>query len=70
MDHLAVIAIGSNVGDRYHNIESALRDLESHANNFKIRDTSFLYESEPMYVLDQDRFLNCAILVRMALSLL
>lgn len=61
--HTAVIALGSNVGNRYQNIESALRYLES--NGFRIHDTSFLYESDPMYVLDQDKFLNCAILVSM-----
>lgn len=34
----------------------------------RILDTSFLYESEPMYVLEQDRFLNAVIKVATPLS--
>ncbi|GJJ16112.1 hypothetical protein Clacol_010391 [Clathrus columnatus] len=68
MDHIVAVAIGSNVGNRYDNIESALRYLEANTDVVKICDTSFLYESEPMYVLEQDRFLNCAILIETRLK--
>ncbi|EIW69282.1 hypothetical protein TREMEDRAFT_30738 [Tremella mesenterica DSM 1558] len=51
-----IIAVGSNIGDRAKNIHLALRELEDQG--VKIMGTSRLYESEPMYVEDQDRFVN------------
>ena len=73
--HLAAIAIGSNLGDRFANIEAALRLLERPGDfsslqetgtlsSLTIVNTSFLYESAPMYVTDQPSFLNCACVVR------
>lgn len=47
------LAVGSNLGHRYSNIQKALRLL-----NQKVVRTSFLYETAPMYVLDQPPFLN------------
>lgn len=61
--HIAVLALGSNLGDRSSNIELALRLLEADE-RVQILGTSFLYESEPMYVREQDRFLNGACRVR------
>ncbi|KAI0032075.1 Dihydropteroate synthase [Vararia minispora EC-137] len=72
-DHpkIAAIAIGSNVGDTFANIEAALRLLEDPAlvssrpgARAEIVNTSFLYETEPMYVADQPRFINGAFLLR------
>ena len=67
--HLAAIAIGSNLGDRFANIEGALRHLEliltpKGFNTSLIVNTSFLYETAPKYVTDQPNFLNCACIVR------
>lgn len=62
--HIVTIAIGSNIGDRYSFIENALRELGGRQELITITGTSFLYESEPMYVEDQSKFLNCAIKVR------
>ena len=62
--HAVAIAMGSNLGDRYANIESALQELERRSEVITVADTSFLYESEPMYVEDQNKFLNCAIMAR------
>ncbi|KAK0489160.1 Dihydropteroate synthase [Armillaria novae-zelandiae] len=67
----AVIAFGSNLGDRFYNIELALRLLEvprysiqdAHA-VVDILDTSFLYESAPMYVTDQPTFINGACIIQ------
>ncbi|WWC58426.1 dihydropteroate synthase [Kwoniella dejecticola CBS 10117] len=53
------IAVGSNIGDRVANIHRAIKELES--SGCEIVGTSRLYESEPMYVEDQDRFINGAI---------
>ncbi|KAF5365178.1 hypothetical protein D9758_005363 [Tetrapyrgos nigripes] len=78
--YTAAIALGSNLGDRYYHIETALRLLEKPVEVFSfetilsdpsetqlevtITNTSFLYESPPMYLTDQPPFLNCACLVR------
>ena len=70
--HRVSIALGSNLGDRFANVEYALRLLEDvslggdqgHSQDIvTIVNTSFLYETEPMYVLDQPKFVNCACLV-------
>lgn len=54
--HRAFIALGSNVGDRVDMIEAAC--LEMDRVGVKVQRTSSLYETAPMYVLDQDPFLN------------
>ncbi|KAI0356962.1 Dihydropteroate synthase [Trametes cingulata] len=70
--HRAAIAIGSNVGDRFANIECALRLLEAPGADLEnwsgdprvvVVDTSFMYETAPMYVAEQPRFINCACIV-------
>ncbi len=72
--HKAVIALGSNIGDRFYNIEYALRLLENPQKFISdvelglspvalVVDTSFLYETAPMYVTDQPAFINGACLV-------
>ncbi|KAI0299386.1 Dihydropteroate synthase [Multifurca ochricompacta] len=77
--HLAAIALGSNLGDRFANIEAALYLLErpehlpasqeiGMSSRITIVNTSFLYETAPMYVTDQPRFLNCACIIRTAVS--
>lgn len=55
----AFLGLGSNVGDRFANIEKACRALETQ-DNIKLLRTSGLWETEPMYVTDQNRFLNGA----------
>lgn len=55
----AYIALGSNVGDRLDMIEKACLALDQDP-DIKITRTSLLYETEPMYVQDQARFLNGA----------
>ena len=59
----AYIALGSNVGDRLDMIEKACLALDQDP-NIKVTRTSSLYETEPMYVKDQGRFLNGACEVR------
>ncbi|KAJ7594253.1 Dihydropteroate synthase-like protein [Mycena floridula] len=77
--HKVAIALGSNLGDRFCNIESALQLLETPKDLLEagecpegldydtifvaVIDTSFIYESSPMYVTDQPNFINCACLV-------
>lgn len=64
--HVAAIALGSNIGDRIGNIEKAVEMLAK-ADDCKLVDTSFLYETEPMYVTDQAKFINgaCRIATKM-----
>ncbi|PWZ02135.1 Dihydropteroate synthase [Testicularia cyperi] len=57
--HMAAIALGSNVGDRAANIDAAVTEL-GRTDGCVVVDTSFLYETAPMYMLDQPRFLNAA----------
>ncbi|KAJ9625132.1 trifunctional dihydropteroate synthetase [Taxawa tesnikishii (nom. ined.)] len=51
--------MGSNVGDRLQMIEKACLALEDEG-DIRLLRTSCLYETEPMYVEDQARFLNGA----------
>jgi dihydroneopterin aldolase/2-amino-4-hydroxy-6-hydroxymethyldihydropteridine diphosphokinase/dihydropteroate synthase len=69
--HNVAIALGSNLGDRFANIETALCLIEQPnqllasvaADAVSVVDTSFMYETAPMYVTNQPRFANCACLV-------
>lgn len=72
--HSVALALGSNLGDRFANIETALRLLEiprslinglSTSAQVSVVDTSFMYETAPMYVTNQPRFVNCACMVRL-----
>ncbi|KIJ64763.1 hypothetical protein HYDPIDRAFT_28125 [Hydnomerulius pinastri MD-312] len=75
--HTVAVALGSNLGDRFANIEYALRLLEvpkafleviDEDAEVKVVDTSFMYETAPMYVSDQPRFANCACIVKTNLA--
>ena len=75
--HHAAIAIGANIGDRFANIDCALRLLElsspdtqkwTGVQRIVIVNTSFMYETAPMYVEDQPKFINCACMVGPFLS--
>ena len=56
----AVVAFGSNVGDRLVHIQEALELLKAKVN---ILRTSHVFETSPMYVTEQPAFLNGAILL-------
>jgi 2-amino-4-hydroxy-6-hydroxymethyldihydropteridine diphosphokinase/dihydropteroate synthase len=64
--HRAYVALGSNMGDRVAEIERACKMMES-LGKVKILQTSSLYETKAMYVLDQDNFVNGACEVRLLL---
>lgn len=73
----AYLAVGSNLGDRYQNIRNALgllcRQHQEHEESdgsgasstvpVKVVKTSFLHETAPMYVTDQPRFVNGALII-------
>lgn len=64
--HRAVVAFGSNIGDRVTHIENALTSMR--ARGLNIVRLSRLYETAPMYYQNQDSFLNGAVLVETELS--
>ncbi|TVY48231.1 Folic acid synthesis protein, partial [Lachnellula occidentalis] len=64
--HLAYIAFGSNMGNRIDWIEQACNEMEEQG--IKILRTSSLWETNPMYVLDQDKFVNGVVEVQTALG--
>jgi 2-amino-4-hydroxy-6-hydroxymethyldihydropteridine diphosphokinase len=57
MQKIAYLSLGSNIGDRAANLNEALRRLRSLG---EIVAVSSLYETEPVEVLAQPWFLNCA----------
>lgn len=59
----AYVALGSNVGDRLEMIEEACLRMRA-SENIRVVRTSSLYETKPMYVENQDTFLNGACEVR------
>lgn len=59
----AYIALGSNLGDRISEIEKACNEMNRRG--IRVKRTSSLWETEPMYVTDQDRFINGACEVRL-----
>lgn len=63
---LAVLGLGSNVGDRRSQLQRAIRDLAS--SPLEIVRTSSLYLTEPVDYPAQPWFLNQALLVRTRLS--
>lgn len=61
------LGVGTNLGNRVGNISKALREVELldiDGGKTRVVDTSFLYESEAMYVKEQNNFLNAVIKVR------
>ena len=54
--HVVFIAMGSNLGNRVGTIEKSLEALRD--SGIRVHDVSGLYESDPMYVEEQPRFLN------------
>ncbi len=63
----AVLGIGTNIGDRLKNIENVYSSLALLPNT-EILKKSSVYETEPWGYEQQDRFLNCAVLIETKLS--
>jgi 2-amino-4-hydroxy-6-hydroxymethyldihydropteridine diphosphokinase len=57
---IVFIGLGSNMGDRYLNIQKA---ADSISKKCKVTAVSRVYETNPMYVIDQPKFLNAVIKV-------
>ena len=54
----AHIGLGTNLGDRWANLRSALR-LIADTDNVRLTRCSPVYETEPWGVADQPKYLNC-----------
>ena len=65
MQHTAYLSLGSNLGDRRANLDTAIQRLAAIGD---IVVVSSIYETEPMEVTDQPWFLNCALSLRTAVS--
>lgn len=63
----AVIALGSNMGNRIENLNAAVRAIAKLV-GVKIKKTSRVYETDPVGKADQNRFYNAAILLETEVS--
>ena len=63
----AYLGLGSNLGDRPGNLARAVRLLDSAA-GVQVGKCSSIYETEPWGLLDQPRFLNCALQITTVLA--
>lgn len=64
-DNIAYIGLGSNIGDRFENLTSALRELSEFST---ILTKSQIYETEPVGYKDQQDFLNMVVKISTNLS--
>lgn len=58
MLNLVYLSLGSNVGDREHQLRDAIARLETAG---RVVSVSSFYETEPVEFADQAWFLNCAV---------
>ncbi len=64
-NHTAIIALGSNLGDKYRNLQEARRHLQEVMHGLI---ASPIYETEPWGVTEQPAFYNQVIMGQTALS--
>ena len=62
---MIILGIGTNIGNRYKNILNCLEIID---NKTKIINTSHIYSTSPMYVEDQNDFLNLVCIIETDLS--
>jgi 2-amino-4-hydroxy-6-hydroxymethyldihydropteridine diphosphokinase len=64
-EEIVYLSLGSNLGDREHNLDTAVQALGSIFSGIR---RSSIYETRPMYVVDQPEFLNMVVSGRCALQ--
>jgi 2-amino-4-hydroxy-6-hydroxymethyldihydropteridine diphosphokinase len=69
VENTAFIALGSNIGNRYDTITSAIKRLTSYS-EIHLVNYSSIYETDPVGYEDQDLFLNMVIEIQTILSAL
>ena len=57
----AYLGLGSNLGDRWANLRSAIQLLDTPNLGVRVVRASRVYETEPWGLAGQPRFLNCAV---------
>ncbi|MDR1992336.1 MAG: 2-amino-4-hydroxy-6-hydroxymethyldihydropteridine diphosphokinase [Nitrososphaerota archaeon] len=62
-----VLSLGSNIGDKKQNIQTAIEML-TESENIIVLNKSKLYETEPVGYIEQENFYNAAILVETVLN--
>jgi 2-amino-4-hydroxy-6-hydroxymethyldihydropteridine diphosphokinase len=67
VENTAFIALGSNIGNRYDHITSAIKRLVSHS-NINLVNYSSIYETDPVGYEDQDLLLNMVMEIQTSLS--
>ena len=67
MFELIYLGIGSNIGDRETNIFSAIAALDVR-DDIKVVRTASIYESDPLYNLEQPKFLNTVVELKSTLD--
>lgn len=65
MPNLAYLSLGSNIGDRELHLRTAIAKLGTLG---QVRSISSFYETEPVEVISQALFLNCAVVLETPLS--
>lgn len=61
MENVAYLSVGSNVGDREAHLHEAIGQLKGPGS---VTAVSAFYEAEPVEVIDQPWFLNCAVALK------
>ena len=67
MNRFGYIGIGSNLGNRIDNIYNSILEINSYK-SLSIIKLSNIYETNPMYKIDQNKFLNLVIKFKTSLN--
>ena len=67
MKKVAIIGIGSNLGDKIGNCEAAINHVENCGEN-RVLQRSSLYRTMPVGYVEQDSFVNCIIKIETGLG--
>ncbi len=65
--HIVYLSIGSNIGDKKKNLNTAAAVLNQH-DKMEVVDVSRFYKTEPQNFIDQDWFVNAALKIKTVLS--
>ena len=66
MENVSYLSLGTNIGDKLDNLKCAINHLSS-CENINVIEKSYIYESEPLYNLNQDKFFNIVLKIRTSL---
>ena len=61
-NHLAYIALGSNLNDPLLQVQTAIKELQQHP-DFKLEKVSSLYQTKPVGMINQPDFINAVVAI-------